>query len=166
MKMLRLYRAKNNAMNMYVIEDTETGLYIVADWDLSEDEEKELIQQFEAGEINGEENGNSWESEDEAFGESFDREYIGLYAGKKTIGRYELTEVKAIAESAGDTEAQNALFIIEKADDFQPGDWQEWILYDYELTSFDTEEEIEDAIYHSNYATKSYEEDENGVYHT
>lgn len=79
MKFLRLYRARTNAMNIYVVEDTITDKYIVADWDLSENAEKELIQRFEAGEITGEENDGRWETEEEAFGETFNRDYIGLY---------------------------------------------------------------------------------------
>lgn len=88
MKFLRMYRARTNAMNLYVIEDTYTGLYIVADWNLSEDAEKELIQRFEAGEITGEENDGRWESEEKAFGETFNRECIGVYDDK--MQKYEI----------------------------------------------------------------------------
>lgn len=85
MKMLKLYRAMTNAMTMYVVEDTITDKYIVADWDLSEEAEEELIRKFEAGEITGEENDGRWETEEEAFGETFDRKYIGLYIGSIKI---------------------------------------------------------------------------------
>lgn len=71
-------------MNFFVIEDTITDKFIVADWDLSEDEEEELIRKFEAGKITGEENDGRWETEEEAFGETFDREYIGLYVEKES----------------------------------------------------------------------------------
>lgn len=90
MKFLRLYRARTNAMNLYVVEDTITDKYIVADWDLSEEAEEELIQHFEAGEITGEENDGRWESEEEAFGETFDRECIGLFIEKNFFQKYEL----------------------------------------------------------------------------
>lgn len=52
---------------------------------------------------------------------------------KKIIDIYELTEIQAIAENAGDTEAQDALRIHLTADEFSDGDC---ILYGYKLDDF------------------------------
>lgn len=83
MKMLKLYRAMTNAMNLYVIEDTKTGLYIVADWDLSDDEENNLIEEFKAGNITGEEMDGVWSDEETAFQDTFDRVYLENYTCTK-----------------------------------------------------------------------------------
>lgn len=79
----------------------------------------------------------------------------------KAIGIYELTEVKAIAECAGDTEVQDALLIHEMKDEFCDGDC---ILYGYTLDDFDGEDEITDALI-SGAPESAFEINEDGIYH-
>lgn len=79
----------------------------------------------------------------------------------RIIENYELTEVKAIAENAGDTEAQDALRVHLVSDEYADGDC---ILYGYSLDDFSSASEITDVLMSENPET-SFDIDEDGIYH-
>lgn len=79
---------------------------------------------------------------------------------KKTIEFYELTEIKAIAENAGETEPQDALRIHLVNDEYADGDC---ILYGYTLDDFSSADEITAALKNETTET-SFEINENGIY--
>lgn len=58
--MKHLYRAEDNAFVYYIVEDWTTGLAILVDWDLSDDEENDLIKSFENGTLDETKNGQEW----------------------------------------------------------------------------------------------------------
>lgn len=77
------------------------------------------------------------------------------------INLYTLTAVKAIAESAGDTEVQDAIRVHLNSDEFGDGDC---ILYGYSMDEFTCDEDITDAL--TNNSPETYFTiDENGIYH-
>lgn len=71
--MKHLFKTESNVMNFYIVEDFETNLAIVVDWDLSEDEEKELISNFENSTLDYTANGCAWESIESAYGSCFNK---------------------------------------------------------------------------------------------
>lgn len=73
--------------------------------------------------------------------------------------KYELTEIKAIAANAGDTEVQDAILIHLTNDEFHGGDC---VLFGYSLDELETDEDIETAL--NNEYTSSCFAVENGIY--
>lgn len=71
--MKHLFKAESNAMNFYIVEDFTTNLAIVVDWDLSEDEERELVANFENGTLDYTTNGSAWECTESAYGSCFNK---------------------------------------------------------------------------------------------
>lgn len=71
--MKHLYKADSNAMAFYIVEDFKTDQAIIVDWDLSDDEENELIASFENGTLDYTANGCKWESTESAYGSTFYR---------------------------------------------------------------------------------------------
>ena len=65
--MKHLYKAESNAMTFYIVEDFKTNQAIIVDWDLSEEEENELIVAFENGTLDYTANGCEWENPDSAY---------------------------------------------------------------------------------------------------
>lgn len=71
--MKHLFKAFGNGMDYYIVEDFTSDLAIVVDWDLSEDEENELIAAFENETLDYTANGCKWESPESAYGSTFYR---------------------------------------------------------------------------------------------
>lgn len=74
--MKKLYKAETNAMTMYFVEDWDTDTAICVDWDLSEEEEEELIATFEAGALDEEANGGDWKTTEEAYKNTFAKKLL------------------------------------------------------------------------------------------
>ena len=74
---------------------------------------------------------------------------------------YTLTLIKAIAESANETEVQDAILVHLNSDEFSDGDC---ILFDYSTEQLADDESIEEALYNNTPCTY-WEIDENGIYH-
>ena len=74
--MKKLYKAETNAMTMFFVEDWDTNTAICVDWDLSEEEEKELIVSFEAGTLDEEANGGERKPIEEAYEGTFGKQLL------------------------------------------------------------------------------------------
>jgi len=74
--MKHLYRAETNAMSFYYVEDWDTDKAICVDWDLSEEEENELIQAFENGSLNETANGGEWEEPEKTYKGTFAKKHL------------------------------------------------------------------------------------------
>lgn len=74
---------------------------------------------------------------------------------------YTITNIKAIAESANDTEIQNALLVHLNKDPFNDGDC---ILFGYSADELKNDSDITDALANST-PISDYTMDENGIYH-
>lgn len=71
--MKKLYKAETNSMVVYVVEDWETDLAICVDWDLSQEEEAELIKAFEAGTLDETANGGEWNTPETVYAGTFNK---------------------------------------------------------------------------------------------
>lgn len=80
---------------------------------------------------------------------------------KKTFNIYVITEVQAIAASAYETEAQDALRVHLIDDPYSDGDC---ILFGYSIADFDNDEEITEAL-NNNVSESDFYVDENCIYH-
>ena len=69
--MKKLYSVETNAMRLYYVEHWDNDPAICVDWDLSEDEEKELIAAFETGKLDETANGGEWKPIEEAYDGTF-----------------------------------------------------------------------------------------------
>ena len=69
--MKHLYKAEDNAMRYYIVEDWDTDKAIVVDWDLNDEEESELIKNFENGTLEETANGEQWIDINEAYDGKF-----------------------------------------------------------------------------------------------
>lgn len=76
--------------------------------------------------------------------------------------KYEITEIKAIAESAGDTSIQDALRIHLVEDQYADGDC---ILFGYSASELEEDDEITEALC-NNTPESDFYIDEAGIYHT
>jgi hypothetical protein len=74
---------------------------------------------------------------------------------------YEITDIKAIAECAGDTEPQNSVLVHEKADKFRNGDC---ILFGYSSGDFENDSDVLTALQNET-PESDFTIDKRGIYH-
>lgn len=74
---------------------------------------------------------------------------------------YETTDIKAVAECAGDTKPQRAVLVHEKADKFGNGDC---ILFGYSSEDFENDSDVLAALQNEN-PESDFSIDESGIYH-
>lgn len=67
MKCLYLYRIEVNAMSIYYVEDINANKIICVDWDLDDEQERELIEQFSDNRLNYTANGGEWSEPTEEY---------------------------------------------------------------------------------------------------
>lgn len=71
-----LFSAETNAMRLYFVENYTTGQAICVDWDLSDEEEQELINAFENGTLDETANGQNWGNPDDVYGDTFSKHML------------------------------------------------------------------------------------------
>lgn len=86
---------------------------------------------------------------------------IEKYANMQEPRIYETTDIKAVAECAGDTETQNAVLVHEKADKFGNGDC---ILFGYLSEDLKNDSDVLAAL-QSETPESNFSIDESGIYH-
>lgn len=74
--MKRLYKAESNTMGYYIVEDWESDLAIIVDWDLSPEEEEQLIEDFENEVLDEKANGGDWTSTDKVYMNLFNKKLL------------------------------------------------------------------------------------------
>lgn len=74
--MKHLYKAESNAMTFYIVEDFKMDQAIIVDWDLSDEEENELIAAFENGTLDYTANGCEWEDCESSYAGLFYRKCL------------------------------------------------------------------------------------------
>ena len=74
--MKKLYKAESNAMNYYIVEDWDSDLAIVVDYDLSPDEENQLIEDFKNEILDEKANGGEWMSTDKVYMSLFNKKLL------------------------------------------------------------------------------------------
>lgn len=79
----------------------------------------------------------------------------------KTMKIYEITDIKAIAERAGDTEPQSSVLVHEKADKFRSGDC---ILFGYSSADFENDSDVLTALQNET-PESDFLIDKHGIYH-
>ena len=67
MKCLYLYRIEVNAMHIYYVEDINANKIICVDWDLNNEQEQELIEQFSDNRLDYTANGGEWSEPTEEY---------------------------------------------------------------------------------------------------
>lgn len=80
---------------------------------------------------------------------------------KKKMKIYEITDIQAIAECAGDTEPQNAVLVHEIKDKFKNGDC---ILFGYSATDFENDSDVLTALQNET-PENDFTIDKHGIYH-
>ena len=74
---------------------------------------------------------------------------------------YTITAIKAIADSANDTEIQEAVLVHLNKDSFNDGDC---ILFGYSAEDFECDNDITEAL-NNDTPSSDYTIDDNGIYH-
>lgn len=74
---------------------------------------------------------------------------------------YEITDIQAIAECAGDTELQNAVLVHEIKDKFNDGDC---ILFGYSSADFENDSDVLAALQNET-PESDFTIDKHGIYH-
>lgn len=76
--MFNLCKAHDNTMNYIILENLDSGLSIIVDWDLSEDEISALVEKFdqETGLDESLIYGEEWEADDSVYAHVWDRERL------------------------------------------------------------------------------------------
>ena len=74
---------------------------------------------------------------------------------------YEITDIHAIAECAGDTEPQNSVLVHEKADKFRNGDC---IIFGYSSADFENDSDVLTALQNET-PESDFTIDKHGIYH-
>lgn len=80
---------------------------------------------------------------------------------EKAMQIYEITDIKAIAECAGDTELQNAVLVHEIKDKFNDGDC---IIFGYSSADFENDSDVLTALQNET-PESDFTIDKHGIYH-
>ena len=74
----KLFRAEDNVQVYYIVEDWDKDLAIVVDWDLSDEEETDLVEAFQWGVLDFYANEGQWQPTDVVYRGLFNKQPLAV----------------------------------------------------------------------------------------